>query len=220
MPTPASPSGASVVWVVRHGETAWNAEGRMQGQVDVPLNEAGRRQARQLGERLGRARPGAVVSSDLARAYETAALAAEPAGLVPRRDPGLRELHLGAWEGLSFADVTARWPQDARRFREREPGFRVPGGETREEAVERLLAALGRHAPPEGSPPTVLVSHGGVIGMLLQVAQGRSVREPLGVPIPNGALAVLVRAGPVWRLERLNDTAHLTPRDAAPFAFS
>lgn len=210
----------STVWIVRHGETSWNAEGRMQGHSDIPLSEAGRAQARHLGRRLALEPPGTVVSSDLLRAYETAQLAAAPAGLVPLREPGLRELSLGDWEGLPFAEVERRWPADARRFRAREPGFRVPGGETREEGVARLLEALSRHAPAPGSPPTLLVSHGGVIGMLLLAAQGRSFREPLGVVIPNCALAVLERAGPHWRLVRLNDVAHLPGGDTAPFAFS
>lgn len=212
-------AGASVVWLVRHGETSWNAANRMQGHADVPLCDAGREQAAHVARRFERERPGAVVSSDLLRALETARIAAQAVGLTPRVDADLRELNLGAWEGLTFAEVAERWPEDARRFRAREPHFRVPGGETREEGQERLLRALERHAPDPGASPTAIVTHGGAIGMLVYAVLGLPLVQPMRFTIPNCAVAVLARTGEHWRLRALNDVAHLPVLPGAPFPF-
>ncbi len=110
------------VLVVRHGETAWNAELRIQGHTDIALNPRGQWQAQQLVRALADETLHAVYSSDLQRAHDTARPAAEAAGLAVQHHPGLRERGFGHFEGLTFAEIDGRWPEDARRWRQREPG--------------------------------------------------------------------------------------------------
>src|SRR5262245_16808019 len=127
------PPDRPLVLVARHGETEWNRERRIQGHEDVALSETGRAQARALAERLKRAPCARVVSSDLVRAKETAEAVAAALGLRVETDPRLREQHLGEWQGLTFPEVRLRHPDLARRFAERDPDVRPPGGQTRRE---------------------------------------------------------------------------------------
>ncbi|MFY9512204.1 MAG: histidine phosphatase family protein, partial [Rubrivivax sp.] len=115
--------------VIRHGETAWNAELRIQGHTDIPLNDTGRWQAARMAAALADEGLSAVYSSDLQRAADTAAALAAAAGLQVVHDAGLRERHFGAFEGATFREIEQRWPEDARRWRQREPGFAPGGGE-------------------------------------------------------------------------------------------
>src|SRR5512136_2901741 len=98
--------------LVRHGETAWNAEGRVQGQTDVPLNELGHVQARSVAAALARERFGALYTSDLTRVRQTARPAAECFGLAPRAEPRLRERHYGVFETLTYREAKERFPAD------------------------------------------------------------------------------------------------------------
>src|SRR5581483_2208896 len=115
----------------RHGETDWNREGRWQGWADPPLNEVGREQARALAETLRTTAFDAVYSSDLRRAHETARIVAAPHGVAVVTGPGLREIDVGSWSGLTRAEIEARFGPDAVR----------PDGETREQHAARVLSA-------------------------------------------------------------------------------
>src|SRR5574337_351345 len=116
--------------LVRHGETAWNADGRVQGHLDIALNDVGRTQARRLAEKLRDEgeRIDLIYSSDLARARQTAQAVADAAGVPLQITPALRERCFGAFEGRRFADVQAELPQDAERWRRRDPHWTPPGG--------------------------------------------------------------------------------------------
>lgn len=144
-----------------------NALGRWQGQTDSPLSDAGRAQARRLGARLGAAgfpRFGRLVTSDLARAAQTADAVGEALGLAPVPESGLRELDVGAWGGCTPAEIAERWPAEHTRFRAGDDHVRPGGGESRARLRGRALAALGRHAAGEG--PLLVVSHLGVLRAL------------------------------------------------------
>lgn len=199
----------SRVLLARHGETEWNAVGRIQGQADPGLAESGRRQAEALARRLARAGLGGIVSSDLRRARETAEVVATAAGLPVRLDPGFREQHLGEWEGRTFQEVAALFPDLGRRFRSREPEFRPPGGESREELQARAVAALDRHAPAPGAPPLLVVAHGGVVQSLVYAILGLPLASPRRFRLPNAGLTVVEREKGTWTLSTLNDIAHL-----------
>jgi broad specificity phosphatase PhoE len=160
------------ILLVRHGETDWNLEGRVQGHTDRPLNETGRRQALALAERLVLEKLDAVYSSDLARARDTAALIAARHGLDVIEATDLREKDFGSWEGLTATEILARFP-DADRG---EWG----DGENSAEVAARVVAALMQIAAAHLGGRVVVVSHGGP----MRAALTHSGREALG-PIAN-----------------------------------
>ena len=145
----------TTILLARHGETDWNREGRWQGWADPPLNETGRAQARELAAQLGSTPFDAVYSSDLRRAHETALIVAEPHGVPVVADPGLREVDVGSWSGLTRAEVDERFPD-----RER------PDGETRGEHLARVLHAVKRIARANAGGRILIVSHGGTMRAL------------------------------------------------------
>ena len=146
--------------LVRHGQTDSNASGRFQGQQDVPLNRIGRSQADAVAERLVRLKAARVVTSDLLRASATAEAIATASGIGVEVDAGLREIHVGSWEGRTSIEVAAEnpWFEDAlhtgRDFRRSETG------ETAEEAGERVAGVLARVASAHPGETTVVVGHG------------------------------------------------------------
>ena len=148
-------SCVTTILLARHGETDWNRDGRFQGWADPSLNDAGRAQARALAERLRDVPFDAVYSSDLLRARETAEIVAAPHGVEVVIEPGLREVNVGAWSGLTRAEVEARFPHGER-----------PGGETRDEHTARVLAAAERLARAHPHDRILLVSHGGTMRAL------------------------------------------------------
>jgi len=117
------PQDITRVLVIRHGETAWNRESRIQGHIDIPLNDQGRWQAERLAQALADEPLAAIYSSDLQRAFDTAQAIAEATGLDVVADETLRERHFGDMEGLTHDEILARWPVEGRRWRERDPSF-------------------------------------------------------------------------------------------------
>ena len=158
------------ICLVRHGETAWNAEGRFQGQTDVPLDERGRIQAAELAERLAAEPPfAAIYASDLVRASETASIVGRRLGLPVTPEPGLREIDVGSWSGLRRAEIEVRWPDALGRW---VAGEDAHDGESRgalAARVERAALALGSRHPGQR---LLLVAHGGVIRSLQRTVQG------------------------------------------------
>jgi uncharacterized phosphatase len=161
--------------LVRHGQTDWNLQGRIQGSSDIPLNETGRRQAREAGRQLADERWDAIVASPLIRAFETAQLIAAGIGLpnVEAIDD-LRERAYGAAEGLTGREAEDRYHGS------------VPGRETREQVLERVHPALVRLAEERPGQSVLVVTHGGVIGTLVRHATEFAWPEP-GQVIPNGS---------------------------------
>jgi probable phosphoglycerate mutase len=163
---------------VRHGRTSWNAAGRIQGHTDVPLDEVGRDQARQLGEALRARRVRAIACSDLRRARETATIVGDLLGVpVALVLPELRERQLGVFEGRLRDECIARWPEHWAGW-EGAPGNTPPGGEDFPAFRARALAALRRVARELARPdaPVLVVSHGGFLRAVLEaVAPDRAV---------------------------------------------
>jgi broad specificity phosphatase PhoE len=161
--------------LVRHGETDWNRERRFQGHADPPLNETGRDQARALAEALGREKIDAVYTSDLARARETAEILAAPLGadVVVLRD--LREIDVGEWQGLTWAEIEERFPEGVRAWRER--GYGWEQGESYERLGERVVAALRRIAAGHPSQRVLVVGHGGTVRATRAFVAGATVVE-------------------------------------------
>ncbi|MEV4847073.1 histidine phosphatase family protein [Micromonospora matsumotoense] len=147
-----------IVW--RHGNTDWNAAGRVQGQVDVPLNELGRDQARTAAPLLAALRPDVVVASDLRRAADTAAALAQLTGQPVRPDTRLRERHFGQWQGLALTDAAARFPTEHARWRAGDPD---PGAgiESLDDLGKRVGEALLAAAELADGGTVVVATHGG-----------------------------------------------------------
>ena len=204
------------VLVVRHGQTAWNAEGRWQGQTDVPLSPVGREQARLLGVRLAHlwesgalpGPPARILCSDLARARETAEIlqresgsAHVPLGVAPE----LRERGFGAWEGLTFAEVTERWGKLDR------PG----DGEPHPQVWARMLGALeSLWNSADDDKVALAVGHGGSLRCWLAHCAGLGDADLRRFALGNTSLSVLTWTGDTLssakgRLLRVNDCAHL-----------
>jgi broad specificity phosphatase PhoE len=185
--------------LVPHAETAWNVQGRYQGQTDVPLSERGRHQAERLAERLAAETIDVVFASDLCRAWDTAIRIAAPRGLSPRQEPRLRELHFGAWEGLTFAEV--------QRLGKETP----PGGETLADLAARLRSFLDDLAPThrDGEQTMLLVAHRGSLRVLLCLVLGLAPDAHWRFRLAPASLSELELHAETSVLTRLNDVSHL-----------
>jgi uncharacterized phosphatase len=147
--------------IVRHGQTDWNLRKRIQGSTDIPLNSTGRAEAAETGVRLRERTWDAIVTSPLQRAEETARIIAGELGIPrPQAIPELTERHHGDIEGLTFSERKATFPD----------GVRVPGLESRQDVLDRVLPALARVAEAHAGESVLVISHGGVIGTLIRYA--------------------------------------------------
>lgn len=182
--TDRSPSG---IFLARHGRTAYNHEGRFQGQQEVPLDELGREQAAELAERAVGYEFAALWCSPLLRARETADAVAAKIGLTPHEDARFMETDAGDWTNRSFQDVIAEAPELFNAFANADPDFAFPGGESFVQQEQRVGAALDD--VEKGALPTLVVCHGMVIRAALSVRIGRWL--PYGQRVPNGAIVPL-----------------------------
>jgi broad specificity phosphatase PhoE len=170
--------------MLRHGQTEFNADTKMQGQLDTELSELGRAQAAVAAEVLGKRQPLLIVSSDLRRAYDTAVKLGERTGLPVRIDRRLRETHLGDWQGLTHEQVDAAAPGARLAWRE-DASWAPHGGESRVDVAARslpLIAELVSGEPEWGASenperPVVLVGHGGLIAGLTAALLGLPVAK-------------------------------------------
>lgn len=197
------------LYLVRHGRTAWNREGRYQGQRDIPLDATGHEQARHVARALAGISLEAIYASDLARARQTAEPLAHERGLDINCLPGLREMDFGDWEGLTRDEVHERYPDVVRAWLIDRRAARVPRGEDREEFGERVLAAFaaiaGRH--PRGR--VAVFAHGGSLRVYLCWVLGWESSRLWEIEQDSAAISVVEwgEGGPA--LLSLNDTAHL-----------
>lgn len=153
-------------WLIRHGQTDWNARRIYQGQADIPLNEVGIEQARQLAERLKAERFDAIFASDLIRAVQTAEILAGDSKDAIQIDRRLREICQGAWEGLSLDEVQEKYADDFKRGFEDPAYSRAPGGESVAEVAARMAAAADEIAGLFPTGRVMLVSHGLAVSTL------------------------------------------------------
>lgn len=195
---------------VRHGETAWNVDSRIQGQLDVGLNENGRWQAQRVGEALAGEPIAAVYSSDLGRAWQTAEPIGEVAGAPVVPEQRLRERCFGMFEGKTFDEIHATWPEQAQAWRKRVPDWQPPeGGESLVELRQRVVEVLVDLASRHPGEQIVVVAHGGVLDALYRVATGQEVNAPRTWELPNGAINRLLWTPQGFTLVGWSDTQHL-----------
>lgn len=195
--------------LIRHGETAWNRERRMQGQTDTPLSDIGYAQAKAVGERLARHPFAAIYSSDLKRAWDTAQAIAQASGRDVLSMPGLRERTFGIFEGLTYEEMTQRFPAEHARFSQREPDYAVPGGESPRQFFERSLACLEDIAAAHPGETVVAVTHGMVLDTLYRAAHNMPLHVKREAPLLNASLNTFHRAPQSWIEVTWGDVEHL-----------
>jgi len=157
--------------LIRHGETAWNAEHRIQGRLDVPLSTTGVWQSGRLAERLASEEINAIVASDLARAWMTGMPLANALGLSMVPEPRLRERVFGIFEGKTLDDIAAEHPEEFAAWRARDVDWRIPGGESGTEFICRVLAAMQEIAEQYAGQTVAVVTHGGVLDVVYRNAR-------------------------------------------------
>jgi broad specificity phosphatase PhoE len=199
------------LYLVRHGETEWNAARRIQGRTDIPLNDTGREQARRAAELLARRRWQGVYTSPLGRAHETARIIADRLGLAGVTDiDALVERDYGEAEGMGFDEIEALYPE----------GVRAPGQETREEVAARVVPALLELAERHPGERLVIVSHGGAIRAVLQTAEP-GARHPRitnasvhSFRVEDGALRLIAFDDPIEEESLLPERSDLDAQNA------
>ena len=201
--------GTTRIILVRHGETDWNATGRIQGHNDTPLNAVGRRQARQVARRLAREPVRALYASDLARAFETATIIGESLGLTVVTSPQLRERHYGAWEGLTAAEIQDRYPELYAQWRTRSTDFAPPQGETISQLLTRGLVELQMIARRHTGEMVVVVIHGGLCYVLISHILGSVDGDRREFSFGNASMHTLEVIGDRWSVISMNEIAHL-----------
>jgi broad specificity phosphatase PhoE len=202
--------GLGLLFLVRHGITAYNHEGRYQGQRDVPLTPEGEGQARRLAARLHNIAFDAVWSSDLSRARDTAAaVVAAAGGPALATDPGFREMDYGLWEGLTFREAAAAAPEAWHAYQHGGDDAGAPGGETIAQVAERARAAFDQRWD-DGLDRVLLVAHGAVLKLLLLDLLGADRALRRHIVIDNCSLTLLRYGGRTRpRILVMNDTCHL-----------
>jgi len=195
--------------MIRHGETAWNAEGRVQGQTDVPLSAVGEAQARAVGAALAGTRFTALYASDLARVRQTAAPTARALGLEPRLDAGLRERHYGKFETLTYAEARARHPEDFARFKAKEPDYDFGSGESLLAFNARAIACVGAIAARHAGESVLVFTHGGVLEMVHRHAHGTGLTAPRDFDIANAVINWVEAGAAGWKVLAWGERGHL-----------
>ncbi|TAF79315.1 MAG: histidine phosphatase family protein [Curvibacter sp.] len=198
---------------VRHGETAWNVDTRIQGQLDIGLNDRGLWQAERVGKALAEEAIDRIYSSDLQRAHSTAqAIArhtANPTAREVQLHTGLRERGFGTFEGETWADIAEKWPDESRRWKQRDPHFAPPGGETPTQLLARVQTTVDDIASRHPGEHIVLVAHGGVMDMLYRLATRQELHAPRTWHLGNAAINRLLWTPDGLSLVGWGDARHL-----------
>lgn len=199
------------ILAIRHGETAWNVDTRLQGHLDIPLNDVGRRQAQHLARSLVECDAiDAVYASDLSRAHHTAQAIAQALGKTVITHTGLRERHFGAFQGRTFAEIETELPDHAWHWRKRTPDWTPPdGGESLLVLRERIVNTVNELAARHAGEQIVLVAHGGVLDVLYRVATCMSLQAPRTWQLTNTAVNRLLWTPQGLTLVGWGDTSHL-----------
>jgi probable phosphoglycerate mutase len=196
--------------LVRHGETEWNRQGRIQGfHADSPLTSTGRAQALAVAERLGKEGIDLLFASDLGRTLETAEPIARAAGVQLVRDRDLRERSYGIFEGRTFAEIALEYPRDYERMRARDPQYKSPGGESATEFHERVVLAMERIAAASAGRRAAIVTHQGVLGVLYRHVNRLAFNESQRPKLLNASCNHFRFGDGQWFLDAWCDVSHL-----------
>lgn len=200
---------ATRIIAIRHGETAWNVDSRLQGHLDIPLNDVGLWQARQAALALADEPIDAIYSSDLQRAWVTARAIAETTQAPLTAHQDLRERSFGVLQGHTFEELEAKEPEQAYRWRKRDPAFAPEGGESLIALRERITATTHALAAQHVGGQIVLVAHGGVLDVLYRAATRQDIQAPRTWQLGNAAINRLLWTPDGLSLVGWADTQHL-----------
>ncbi|KUK82961.1 MAG: Fructose-2,6-bisphosphatase [Pelotomaculum thermopropionicum] len=198
------------IYLIRHGETEWNALMKYQGQTDVPLSDNGRRQAELISKRLASERIQGIYASDLIRAYETANIISAHHDLRVKTVPNLRELNFGAWEGLTQKELKETFANEIRQWWKNPLSTRIPGGESLNEMVERSVKVIKNLVEKHAGENVVVVTHGGVIRSIVGSVLEMDLNKYWRLRLDNACLNII--DFPAWEkgiLMLFNDCSHL-----------
>ncbi|MGP1516449.1 MAG: histidine phosphatase family protein [Ottowia sp.] len=207
---------ATRIIAIRHGETDWNRALRMQGHLDIALNLRGLWQAQATARALAGEDVAAVYSSDLQRASATARAIAAACCAPLHLEEGLRERHLGSFQGWTFDEVQAHHPDQALRWRQRDITFAPAGGETLVQISRRILTTAARLAARHPGEQIVLVGHGGMLDMLYRSAMRLDLQTPRSWPLENAAINRLLHTASGLTLTAWADTFHFDQIEDIP----
>ncbi|CAB3674975.1 MAG: histidine phosphatase family protein [Achromobacter pulmonis] len=201
------------IWFIRHGETDWNRQRRLQGWQDIPLNEFGRNQAGLLASRLreeARSTPiDAIYSSDLQRAHATATPVSEQLDLRVRIEPGIRERGFGVLEGLDLERIDVLAPEAASAWRSRDPLRALDGGETLGQFQSRVISTVDDIAGRHEGERILLFTHGGVLDIIWRHASGVPLNAPRDAALLNVSINRVGVRGRQWQVLDWGDVDHV-----------
>jgi len=197
-----------LIYFIRHGESCYNAEGRLQGQSQTPLSPLGLRQAESVAAALAQEPIEAIYTSPLTRAMQTATPLARALGVTPIADPRLMEIHVGMFQDLLHTEIAERYPEETAMWRGSDPDYRIPGGESRRDLMTRGRAAFD--AIVAGGQKTVaVISHGGLLAAIFKsILDVPADRNPFS--LYNTSISQVV-VGNEFKLLTLNNVDHLRP---------
>lgn len=195
--------------LVRHGETAWNSQKRIQGHIDIDLNATGEAQARALGRSLSGHKFAAAYSSDLRRAWRTAQIASAALGLAVSRAPILRERHFGVLQGITSQEASEQEPHAHRHHLARTPDYDFENGESLVEFSARVMAGLEHMVARHAGGEILAFSHGGVLDVAYRAATRMPLDTPRDFALPNAALNWLEHRNGAWHVISWADCGHL-----------
>ncbi|AXS79020.1 histidine phosphatase family protein [Dechloromonas sp. HYN0024] len=199
------------ICLVRHGETEWNAERRIQGQIDIGLNDTGRRQAVAAGRWLRTAGIMALYSSDLKRAWTTAQAIGAELGLVPTAVPEMRERRYGVFEGLTYDKAKTNHPDGYAAFEGRNADYDFENGESLLVMFARVTGKLQELAARHPGETIAIVLHGGVLDIINRFVRGNALEAPRDFLIPNAGINWIAVEDGQWQLKTWGETDHLEP---------
>jgi probable phosphoglycerate mutase len=204
-------AAVTTLLLIRHGETAWNAEHRIQGRLDVPLSTTGMWQSGRLAGRLAGEAIDAIVCSDLARAWMTGAPLAEAHALSMVPEPRLRERAFGIFEGKTLEEIAAEHREEFDAWRARDVDWRIPGGESGTEFIDRVIEAMREIATSYLGRTVAVVTHGGVLDVVYRSARALAWDAPREHLMLNASINRLQAEPEPLRLRIIDwaDVAHL-----------
>lgn len=197
------------IYLIRHGQTDWNVEGRWQGTLDVPLSEVGYKQAAALATHLQDRQINSIYSSDLMRAWKTAEPLAKIKGLAIRKDARLRELNLGVFQGLTHDEIRMKYPEEAKGMEADYMDYVVPQGESRRAMQARAYEIWQEIVANEPNEPIAVFSHGGTIRLLLMKLFPDESERLTKVRITNTCVTTIDVEGDTLHLVDLANASHL-----------